>query len=57
MALHVMIHMKCQALFSHSAEGGVTPAGTKVTGATIRTWLLNKFISFLAVPGWKSDKN
>ena len=24
----------------------------QVTGATIRTWLLNKFISFLAVLSW-----
>ena len=41
----------------NSTEGGVAPAGAKVTGATIRTWLLNKFISFLAVLSWKSDKN
>ena len=41
----------------NSAEGYVAPAGAKVTGATIRTWLLNKFISFLAVLSWKSDKN
>ena len=33
----------------NSAEGVIAPAGAKVTGATIRTWLLNKFISFLAV--------
>ena len=26
----------------------------KITGATIRTWLLNKFISFLAVLSWKT---
>ena len=26
----------------------------KVTGATIRPWLLNKFISFLAVLSWKT---
>ena len=26
----------------------------QVTGATIRTWLLNKFISFLAVLTWKT---
>ena len=39
----------------NSTEGSVTPAGAKVTGATIRTWLLNKFISFLAVLDWKSD--
>ena len=41
----------------NSAEGGVAPAGAKVTGATIRTWLLNKFISFLAVLDWKNGKN
>ena len=28
--------------------------GAKVTGATIRMWLLNKFISFLAVLTWKT---
>ena len=38
----------------NSAEGVIAPAGAKVTGATIRTWLLNKFISFLAVLTWKS---
>ena len=32
-----------------SAEGVIAPAEAKVTGATIRMWLLNKFISFLAV--------
>ena len=37
----------------NSAEGVVAPAGAKVTGATIRTWLLDKFISFLAVLSWK----
>ena len=26
----------------NSTEGGVAPAGAKVTGATIRMWLLNK---------------
>ena len=26
-------------------------------GKSHRTWLLNKFISFLAVLSWKSDKN
>ena len=41
----------------NSAEGGVAPAGAKVTGATIRTWLVSKFISFLAMLSWKSDKN
>ena len=35
-------------------EGVVAPAWAKVTGATIRTWLLNKFISFLAVLNWKT---
>ena len=35
-------------------EGGIAPAGAKVTGATIRMWLLNKFISFLAVLSWKT---
>ena len=38
----------------NSMEGVVAPAGAKVTGATIRTWLLNKFISFLAVLSWKT---
>ena len=38
----------------NSAEGIIAPAGAKVTGATIRTWLLNKFISFLAVLTWKT---
>ena len=37
-----------------SAEGVIAPAGAKVTGATIRMWLLNKFISFLAVLTWKT---
>ena len=26
----------------------------KITGATIRTWLLDKFVSFLAVLSWKT---
>ena len=39
-------HMSCQ--------GVIAPAGAKVTGATIRMWLLNKFISFLAVHTWKT---
>ena len=42
--------------YKNSAEGVIAPAGAKVTGATIRMWLLNKFISFLAVLGklgWK----
>ena len=38
----------------NSAEGVIAPAGAKFPGATIRTWLLNKFISFLAVLTWKT---
>ena len=38
----------------NSAEGVIAPAGAKVTRATIRMWLLNKFISFLAVLSWKT---
>ena len=38
-----------ETLNKNSAEGVIAPAGAKVTGATIRKWLLNKFISFLAV--------
>ena len=38
----------------NSAEGVIAPAAAKVTGATIRMWLLNKFISFLAVLSWKT---
>ena len=38
----------------NSAEGVIAPAGAKVTGASIRMWLLNKFISFLAVLSWKT---
>ena len=38
----------------NSTEGVIAPAGAKVTGATIRMWLLNKFISFLAVLTWKT---
>ena len=38
----------------NSVEGIIAPAGAKVTGATIRIWLLNKFISFLAVLSWKT---
>ena len=41
-------------LNKNSAEGVIAPAGAKVTGATIRMWLLNKFISFLAVLTWKT---
>ena len=39
----------------NSAEGVIAPAGAKVTGATIRTWFLNNFISFLAVLTWKTE--
>ena len=55
-----IIHITYQASFSlkkknkNSAEGVIAPAGAKVTGATIRMWLLNKFISFLAVLTWKT---
>ena len=45
---------KNKILYKNSAEGVIAPAGAKVTGATIRTWLLNKFISFLAVLSWKT---
>ena len=38
----------------YSAEGVIAPAGAKITGATIKTWLLNKSISFLAVLSWKT---
>ena len=31
----------------NSAEGGVAPAGAKVTGATIRMWLLNILVYFI----------
>ena len=41
-------------IYKNSAEGVIAPAGAKVTGATIRMWLLNKFISFLAVLTWKT---
>ena len=46
-------------LYKNSAEGVIAPAGAKVRGATIRMWLLNKFISFLAVLSWKTgfEKN
>ena len=40
--------------YKNSAEGVIAPAGAKVTGATIWMWLLNKFISFLAVLTWKT---
>ena len=38
----------------NSAEGVIAPEGAKVRGVTIRMWLLNKFISFLAVLSWKT---
>ena len=44
---------KAKKKYKNSAEGVIAPAGAKVTGATIRMWLLNKFISFLAVLTWK----
>ena len=51
----VMVKQYCEGgLNKNSAEGVIAPAGAKVTGATIRTWLLNKFISFLAVLTWKT---
>ena len=37
-----------------NSAGVVAPAGAKVTEATIRMWLLNKFISLLAVLSWKT---
>ena len=46
--------VKKQKKYKNSAEGVIAPAGAKVTGATIRMWLLNKFISFLAVLTWKT---
>ena len=44
------IHMKfCLDFYDkNSAEGVIAPAGAKVTGATIRTWLLNKFYFILS---------
>ena len=44
----------CHKTYKNSPEGVITPAGAKVTGATIRMWLLNKIISFLAVLSWKT---
>ena len=38
---------------TNSEKGVAAPAGAKVTKATIRMWLSNKFISFLAVLRWK----
>ena len=49
-----VIYMNCIKNDKNSAEGVGAPAGAKITGATIRTWLLNKFISFLAVLSWKT---
>ena len=46
--------LPCVSIYKNSAEGVIAPAGAKVTGATIRMWLLNKFISFLAVLTWKT---
>ena len=43
-----------ESINKNFAEGVIAPAGAKVTGATIRMWLLNKFISFLAVLSWKT---
>ena len=43
-------------IYQNSAEGGVAPAGAEVTAPTIRMWLLNKFISFLAVLSGKVIK-
>ena len=45
---------RCLSTSKNSAEGSIAPAGAKVTGATIRMQLLNKFISFLAVLNWKT---
>ena len=48
-SVHKMYH-NCHAFCNLlTLRGRVIPAGAKVTGATIRMWLLNKFISFLAV--------
>ena len=53
-----MEHLYSTLLYNkNSVEGVVAPAGAKVTGATIRMWLLNKFISFLAVLSWKTGLN
>ena len=51
---NVIIQLKAAIKDKNSAEGVIAPAGAKVTGATIRMWLLNKFISFLAVLTWKT---
>ena len=54
MAIQMSIHNIFFYKDKNSTEGGVAPAGAKVTGATIRMWLLNKFISFSAVLSWKT---
>ena len=54
MYLHELNRRIISILNKNSAEGVIAPAGAKVTGATIRMWLLNKFISFLAVLTWKT---
>ena len=51
---HRLFHFDFLNDNKNSAEGVIAPAGAKVTGATIRMWLLNKFISFLAVLTWKT---
>ena len=53
-ANHVEKKKKKKKEDKNSAEGVIAPAGAKVTGATFRRWLLNKFISFLAVLSWKT---
>ena len=52
--VHPMAYFEYWGINKNSTEGVIAPAGAKVTGATIRTWLLNKFISFLAVLTWKT---
>ena len=52
--LHVFFTPYRDLVYKNSAEGVIAPAGAKVTGASIRMWLLNKFISFLAVLTWKT---
>ena len=51
---HIYTNYDINPLNKNSAEGVIAPAGAKVTGASIRMWLLNKFISFLAVLTWKT---
>ena len=41
-------------IHKHLTRIVIAPAGAKVTEATIRMWLLNKFISSLAVLSWKT---